>query len=274
MTFTGMVRAQAERADSLVCVGLDYDSTKVPPQFTGPNAAFEFCKAIIDATADVVCAYKPNSAFFEAEGAAGIEQLHKICQYIRTTHPDVPIILDAKRADIGNTNQGYIRYAFEYLDAQAITVSPYMGSESLQPFLNLEDKGIIVLCRTSNEGSGEFQDLTASGQKLYQVVAQKISHDWNKNSNCLLVVGATYPAELKDVRTIVGEDVWILVPGLGAQGGDTVQTVQAGINSSGEGIIVNSSRAVLYASSGADFAKAARAETIALRDHINKARRD
>lgn len=258
--------------DSLVCVGLDSDFNKLPEHLkTSANPQFEFNKAIIDATHDLVCAYKPNSAFYEALGVKGIEQLQMTCNYLKDTYPEIPIILDAKRADIGSTNQGYVAYAYEHLGADAITLHPYLGSEAIKPFLEREDKAAVILCRTSNPGAGEFQDLVFDGQKLFQIVAKKVVNEWNKNNNCFLVVGATYPGELSEVRKIAG-DMTFLVPGIGAQGGDVEKTVKAGLNSKKAGMLINSSRGIIFASTGADFAEKAREETEKLRVEINRYR--
>lgn len=270
MNFHQKITTATHQNNSLVCLGLDSDISKLPEHLEGPDRVFEFNKAIIDATHDLVCAYKPNSAFYEASGDVGLLQLQKTCQYIKATAPHVPIILDCKRADIGNTNTGYVSYAFDYLGADAVTVSPYMGSESLGPFLQLKDKGIIILCRTSNPGAGEFQDYVIDGgKKLFHIVAEHVRDSWNTLDNCSLVVGATYPKELADIRAIVGDDMLLLVPGVGAQGGELEQTVKAGTNSLGEGIMINSSRGIIFASSGRDFAAVARNETLQLRDSIN-----
>lgn len=273
MNFQNMLETSVAQNNSLVCVGLDSEVTKLPAKFRkAKEPQFEFNKAIIDATADLVCAYKPNSAFYEAEGAVGIEQLRKTVEYIHDKYPNIPVILDAKRADIGNTNQGYTQFIFEYLGIDAVTVHPYLGQEAIQPFLDYKDKGIIVLCRTSNDGAGEFQDLESDGQKLYQKVAHAVRDRWNKNNNCLLVVGATYPEEMKEIRAMMGDNTTFLVPGVGAQGGDVEKMVRAGVNAYGDCIIVNSARGIIFASDGDDFANAARAETEKLRDEINKYR--
>src|SRR5437868_2337701 len=265
MEFLERLAAAMERNNSLVCIGLDAQAERLPAHLKGTERIFEFNKAIIDKTVDLVCAYKPNSAFYEAGGAAGIEQLKKTCDYLKAEYPQLPIILDAKRADIGNTNDEYAKFAFDYLGADAITLHPYLGGEALQPFLNHKDKGMIILCRTSNPGAGELQDLKTGGQKLFQLIAQRVREGWNKNGNCLLVVGATYPAELAKLREIMGNEFTFLVPGVGAQGGDIEKTVQAGLNSRGQGIIVNSSREIIFASGGVDFAEVARRKTEQLR---------
>lgn len=244
-----------------VCVGLDTDFSKIP-QFLKDKwkdakanrfgegdlsveaAVYEFNKAVIDSTHDLVCAYKINSAFYEGE-AQTWEAMHNTFLYLRRTYPEIPVILDAKRADIGNTNQGYVKMAFESLKADAITVHPYLGKEALGPFLAHADKGIIVLVRTSNPGSNELQGLEMEGRPLYQLVAETVAKNWNTAGNCAVVVGATYPEELKKVREIVG-DMPILIPGIGAQGGDLEASVKNGLNSEKQGIIIASSRSIIY----------------------------
>lgn len=266
------------------CVGLDSDYSKIPDvvkravrdEFarklaSGPQKAaesiFRFNVGIVQATKGSVCAYKPNIAFYESYGPDGITALRKTIGFIKAHAPEVPVILDAKRADIGNTNDEYVEMAFNTLGADAITVHPYLGKEALQPFLEQKDKGIIVLCRTSNSGAGEFQDLEVDGEPLYQIVARRVAEHWNKNGNCAVVVGATYPEELQKVREIVG-NMPILIPGIGKQGGDLKKTVEAG----GREIIINSSRGVIFASNGPDFAQAARDEVVELNMLINQYR--
>ena len=273
MDFKSKISSAAQQSDSLLCVGLDPDVSKFSESVRQKREAlFEFNKAIIDATADLVCAFKPNSAFYEGEGDAGISALKSTCDYLRQHYPAVPVILDFKRGDIGNTNEHYAQFAFEHLGVDAVTIHPYLGHEANEPFLRYREKGIIVLCRTSNPGAGELQDLELNGKKLYQVVAEHVAGDWNAEGNCHLVMGAPYPEELAWVRKAVGEHMWFLVPGAGTQGGDLGQTVKAGVNQQGMGIIVNSSREVLYASAGDDFAAAARAKATNIRDEINKHR--
>lgn len=273
MNFKQKLDAAMTANNSLLCVGLDPDVTKMPQAMANePNAIFSFNKAIIDATAGVVCAYKPNSAMYEATGEAGITQLKMTCDYINSNYPTIPIILDFKRGDIGNTNGYYARFAFEYLAVDAITIHPYMGKQANDQFLQYKDKGIIVLCRTSNEGSGEFQDMHVGARPLYKHVAQHVMTSWNTNDNCLLVIGATYTDDLADIRQLVGPDAIFLVPGVGAQGGDIEKVLQAGLGSNGRGLIINSSRDVLYSSSGDDFAKAARNRAEQLRNLINQHR--
>jgi orotidine-5'-phosphate decarboxylase len=272
MNFLQKIESIIKKQKSLVCVGLDSDIAKLPQVILKEkHKQYSFNKTIIDATHDLVCAYKPNSAFYESRGLPGIEALKLTCDYIVNTYPEIPLILDAKRADIGNTNEGYTKFAFDYLGVDAITLHPYLGGEALQPFLDRKDKGCIILCRTSNPGAGELQDLEINGQPLYQKVAKNVVNNWNTNNNCMLVVGATYPEELKIVRKIVG-DITILVPGVGAQGGDVEKTVKAGLNSKGAGMIINSSRGIIFASSGDDFAEKSRSEAIKLRDEINRYR--
>ena len=290
-----------------VCVGLDSEFGKIPESarrsgnecdVSVANTIVAFNRAIVEATKDLVCAYKPNLAFYVAYGEEGIVVLRRTINIIRDIAPNVPVILDAKFADIGNTNASYAEFAFEYLGADAVTVNPYLGGEALQPFLDRKDKGIFVLCRTSNLGADEFQDrdvmLTDDDQvlffgdenkkeedmereewrsylPLYQYVAYKVAREWNENNNCAVVVGATYPGELREVRRIVG-DMPILIPGVGAQGGDVEKTVKEGRNSRGNGMIINSSRGIIFASSGLDFAEAARRETLKLHTLINQYR--
>lgn len=258
--------------NSLLCVGLDADYDKLPAHLkTESDALFIFNRAIIDATADLVCAYKPNSAFYEALGENGIRQLKQTADYLHEKHPEVPIILDAKRADIGNTNNGYVEFTFDYLGMDAITLHPYLGREALEPFLSRSDKGSVILCRTSNPGAGEFQDLVSDGVPVYQHVARAVSEAWNTNGNCMLVVGATYPDEMRQIRSVVG-DMLFLVPGIGAQGGDLEAVMTVGIDSKNQGVIVSSSRGIIYASNGKDFAEAARSEAQKLKDEINQYR--
>jgi orotidine-5'-phosphate decarboxylase len=272
MDFKKKLQWAEDNNNSLVCVGLDSDLKKLPASFKNvKKPQLEFNKAIIDATADLVSSYKANSAFYEALGADGLEQLRDTVAYINKKHPNIPVLLDAKRADIGNTNDGYIDYVFNYLGMDAVTLHPYLGGEALQPFLDLKDKGMIILCRTSNPGAAEFQDLQVNDRPLYEEVAETVATKWNANKNCLLVVGATYPEEMKAIRKIVGPDMPFLVPGVGAQGGDVEAVLRAGL-ANNHGLIINSSRGIIFASSGDDFAEAARNETIKLRDDINKYR--
>lgn len=222
---------------SILCVGLDPDLKKI-----GAKTQFEFNQNIIDQTHDLVAAYKPNTAFYEADGARGIEQLKKTCDYINSNYPDVDIVLDAKRGDIGNTNRGYAQFAFDYLGAHMLTVQPYLGGEALEVFNDYPDKTIIVLARTSNPGAGEFQDLLVDGAPLYEKVAENIL-EWGPNYG--VVAGATYPDELANIRTIVGNRL-ILVPGIGAQGGDLARTLEAASPTGEERTLISTSRAIIF----------------------------
>ena len=254
--------------NSLLCVGLDPDLAKLPAQFqTSPDGIFEFCRAIIDATADLACSFKPQIAYFSALRAE--PQLEQICAYLRDNYPHLPIILDAKRGDIGATAEQYAREAFERYGADAVTVNPYMGFDSVAPYLEWKDKGCIVLCRTSNAGGSDLQFLPVNGRPLYQHVADLVANKWNSNGQCSLVVGDTFPEEIKQVRHIVGQ-MPLLVPGIGAQGGDIAATVAAGKTAHG-GMMINSSRAILFAKTaeGEDFAQAARRVAQQTRDEIN-----
>ncbi len=262
-----------QKNNSLVCIGLDSELIKIPSHLqTEQYPQFAFNKAIIEVTNDLVCAYKPNTAFYEARGDQGILELKMTCDFIKNNYPEIIIVLDAKRADIGNTNNGYETFAFNYLRADAITLHPYLGQEALKPFLDNEEKGSIILCRTSNPGSGEFQNLEIGNKKLFELVAQKVISEWNKNNNCLLVLGATYPDELKSIRKI-SDNMFFLVPGIGAQGGYLKKTLKAGLNSQKSGLIINSSRGIIFADNTKNFAKKAREKTLKLKEEINKYRR-
>lgn len=253
--------ARVDAVNSLVCVGLDADHRKLPQKFA---TQFEFNRWIIDQTHPYVSAYKPNIAFYEALGDAGMRELKATIDYLKTHHPDILTICDAKRADIGSTNEGYVEAIFDWLGFDAITLHPYLGREALRPFLDRADKGCIILCRTSNPGAGEFQDLQIDGKPLWAVVAETVRNQWNTHGNCMLVTGATYPDEMGRVREIVG-DLPLLVPGLGAQGGDVQTTVRAGIDAQGRGLILNSARGVIFAENPAEEARK-------LRDEINQYR--
>jgi orotidine-5'-phosphate decarboxylase len=272
MKFIDKLQAAWASNNSLLCVGLDPDLERMPAQFRGqPDGIFQFCKAIIDATADVACAFKPQIAYFAALGAEA--QLEAVCHYLRETCPQIPLVLDAKRGDIGATAHQYAREAFDRYGADAVTVNPYMGFDSVEPYMAWPDRGVIVLCRTSNPGGSDLQFLQTDGVPLYQRVARLVAEKWNRNGQCALVVGATFPEELAQVRAIVGE-MPLLVPGVGAQGGDVKATVQAGRTASGTGMMINSSRAILFATprDGEDFAAAARRGAIETRDAINQYR--
>jgi len=270
MNFMQALRNRWNSADSLVCVGLDPEPARFPSQFAGsPDAVFDFCRAIVDSTAQYVCCFKPQIAHFAALGAE--DALQRLIAHIHAAHPGIPVILDAKRGDIGSTAQHYAAEAFDRYRADAVTANPYLGRDSMQPFLDRADKGVVILCRTSNPGAGDLQDLRVESRPLYQHVAEKIAHEWNANGNCALVVGATWPEQLREVRAIVG-DVPFLVPGVGAQGGDVEAVVRNAKTADGTGLVVSSSRAILYASDGDDFAQAAANAAKALRDEINRFR--
>jgi orotidine-5'-phosphate decarboxylase len=269
VTFIEKLCAAWTANQSLLCVGFDPDVARFPAELHGkPDAIFLFCKAIADATADTACAFKPQIAYFAALRAE--DQLEALCNYLRSAHPHIPIVLDAKRGDIGATAEQYAREAFERYDADAVTVNPYMGFDSLQPFLEWKSRGVIVLCRTSNAGGSDLQFLCADGKPIYQHVAQLVAEKWNTNGQCGLVLGATFPEELAQVRKMVG-DMPLLVPGIGAQGGDVEATVVAGRSADGTGMMINSSRAILYAQAapGERYTDAARRVAIATRDAIN-----
>jgi orotidine-5'-phosphate decarboxylase len=270
MTFIETLKAAWHQHNSLVCVGLDTDAQKIPAHLRElEKPLLIFNRSIVDATADLVCAYKPQIAYYAAVGAE--DQLAETIAYIHDRYPSVPVILDAKRGDIGATAEMYAREVFDRYGADAVTINPYMGGDTLQPYLDRKDKGVVILCRTSNPGAADIQDLEVDGEKLYRIVAAKAVNQWNGNGNALLVVGATYPKELQEIRSICG-DMPLLVPGIGAQGGDIEQAVKNGKTADGMGMIINSSRAIIYASTGDDFAEAARRATIELKDEINRYR--
>ena len=278
MSFIERLEQSCRQRNSLLCVGLDPDPTRFPAHLAGrSDAIFEFCRAIVDATAELACSFKPQIAYFAACRAE--DQLEALVAYIHEQHPGLPVILDAKRGDIGSTAEMYAREAFERYRADAVTVNPYLGRDSVEPFLAYRDKGVILLCRTSNPGGSDLQFLevaTANGtERLFEHVARLIAGEWDQHGQCALVVGATYPNEIRRVRELVG-DMPLLVPGIGAQGGDVEATVKAGCNSRGMGLVINSSRAILYAGTqvagGEDFAAAARQAALQTRDEINRYR--
>ena len=270
MTFTEQLAAAWQKNNSLLCVGLDPDPAKFPAHLHGkPDAIFEFCKAIVDTTADLVCCFKPQIAYFAAQRAE--DQLEALIAHIHARHPCIPVILDAKRGDIGSTAEQYAVEIFERYRADAITVNPYMGKDSVDPYLAYPEKGVILLCRTSNPGGSDLQFLDIGGKKLYEHVAELVATKWNATGQCALVVGATFPSEIARVREIVG-DLPLLVPGIGAQGGDVEATLNAGRTAAGTGLIINNSRAILYAGKDEDFAQASRQAAQASRDLINRYR--
>jgi orotidine-5'-phosphate decarboxylase len=259
MKFTDRLLNASRKNESWLCIGLDPD-----PELMPGVDVLQFNKAIIEATSDLVCVYKPNLAFYEALGTEGLAILEKTIKCI----PDnIPVIADAKRSDIGNTARAYARALFSVLDFDAATVNPYLGFDSIEPFTNYRDKGVFILCRTSNKGAADFQDLLTDGLPLYEAVARK-AKAWNTYGNIGLVVGATYPEELKKVRSICPE-MPLLIPGIGAQGGDLASAVGYGVDARGEKAIINVSRQILYASGEKDFARAARNVAEKIRNQIN-----
>lgn len=270
-TFFDLLRARWRDANTLLCVGLDPDLARFPAHLRGqPDAIFAFCSQIADATAEFACAFKPQIAYFAAARAE--DQLEALIAHLRTRHPQVPVVLDAKRGDIGATSEQYAREAFERYNAHAVTLSPYMGFDSVQPYLAYPGRGVFLLCRTSNPSGDDLQMLDVGGERLFERVARLSSGAWNASGQLGLVVGATYPAELARVRALA-PTLPLLVPGIGAQGGDVQASVAAGQDAEGAGMLINSSRAILYASSGEDFPQAAAAVARATRDQINAYRR-
>ena len=271
-TFNQQLQSAWASQGSMLCVGFDPDPKRLPPSLQGkPEGIFEFCREIADATADLVCAFKPQFAYFASQRAE--TQLEKLISHLKDKYPHIPVILDSKRGDIGSTADHYALEAFERYGADAVTVNPYMGFDTIEPYLKHAGKGVIVLCRTSNPGGSDLQFLNVdSGVPLYLHVAKLAAQKWNSSGQISLVVGATFPEEIAKVRTIVG-DMPLLIPGIGAQGGDIDATVNAGriAGAPGTGMIINSSRAILYASSGADFAQAARAVAQSTRDALRSA---
>jgi orotidine-5'-phosphate decarboxylase len=261
--------------NSLLCVGLDPNIKLLPNRFLeSKEPLFDFCTWIVEQTHAFTGVYKIQFAYFEALGPSGYAQLEKVIRYIKEQHPNHVVIADAKRGDIADTSEAYATSIFDYLNCDAVTLHPYLGQEALKPFLTRADKGCIILCRTSNPGAGEMQDLAVrckvSGdseeQRLWELVANKVAKDWNVSKNCMLVVGATYPQELKRVRDIVG-DMWLLIPGIGAQGGDLEQVLQAGLTQDKQGLLISASRSIIFSADPALQAKN-------LRDEINQFRRN
>ena len=272
-TFTQQLQSAWASQGSMLCVGFDPDPKRLPPALQGkPEGIFEFCREIADATADLVCSFKPQFAYFASQRAEA--QLEKLIKHLKDHYPHIPVILDSKRGDIGSTADHYALEAFERYGADAITVNPYMGFDTIEPYLKHPGKGVIVLCRTSNPGGSDLQFLNVGpkGEPLYLHIAQLAAQQWNSSGQIGLVVGATVPEEIAKVRAIVG-DMPLLIPGIGAQGGDIEATVKAGAiaGAPGTGMIINSSRAILYASSGNDFAEAARVVAQSTRDALRAA---
>jgi len=283
MSFWESIRLRWSVANTMVCVGLDPDLERIrrillaagdpAADASAEDALYAFNRRIIDATADLAAVFKPQIAHYAACGEEGLRALKRTITYIHTRRPEVPVILDAKRGDIGSTAERYAQEVFEHFEADAVTVNPYLGGDSLEPFLAWEDRGVFVLCRTSNPSARVLLDIPVctDGRPLYQEVARLAAEQWNSRGNLGLVMGATYPDDLRAVRAIAG-DMPFLVPGVGAQGGDVNAAVANGKDSAGTGLLVNSSRGILYASMGADFEAAARNAAQALRDAINAAR--
>lgn len=271
MTFMEMLSDSWKKNNSLLCVGLDPDIKKLPACVKGlENPIFEFNKKIIDATCAHVCSYKPQAAYYAGLCADG--ELLMTVEYIKEKCPGIPVILDVKRADIGATSEMYAKEAFERYKADALTVNPYMGMDALKPFLDYADKGVIVLCRTSNAGAKEIQELKIEGgTELYKHVASLIAGPWNYNKNTMLVAGATFPEELGEIRRIVGKTP-LLVPGIGAQGGDVKAVLENGLTDDGTGLVINSSRGIIYASQDEDFGEAAGKAALELKNLINSFR--
>ncbi len=270
--FLGALRRRWNDPGSLLCVGLDPDPARFPPALAGdPRPLLSFCRAIVDATAAEVCAFKPQIAYFASARAE--EQLEELVAHIHQHHPGIPVILDAKRGDIGPTAEHYAREAFERYRADAVTLSPFMGLDSIEPYLAYPDRGAFLLCRTSNPGGSDLQSLDVGGERLYERIARLAAGDWNRNGQLGLVVGATFPAELARVRQIAPR-LPLLVPGIGAQGGDLEASLRAGCSRDGDGLVINSSRAILYAGRGGDFAQAAARAARATREAIERARND
>lgn len=246
MSILDKYNTRAEAVNSLLCVGLDPNINYLPEQFQADDTPqFSFNKWIIEQTHQYVSAYKPNIAFYEARGVDGLRELQMTMDYLQSEHPDIFTICDAKRADIGSTSEAYASAIFDRLGFDSVTLHPYLGKDALLPFLERDDKGCIILCRTSNAGAVEFQDLEIDGKRLWRVIAEKVANYWNENDNCMLVVGATYPNEMKVIRDNVG-DMTLLVPGIGVQGGNVQQTVNSGLNSQGKGLMINSARGIIF----------------------------
>jgi orotidine-5'-phosphate decarboxylase len=275
MNFVNTLNAAWSASNSALCVGLDPDPSKLPKHLLAsgdvPQAILSFCKTIVDATAPFVCSFKPQIAYFASQRAE--RELEALIAHIHKAHPGLPVILDAKRGDIGSTAEHYAKEAFERYQADAVTVSPYMGFDSIEPYLAFKDKGVIMLCRTSNPGGSDLQSLdiqSNNSTKVYEHVANLANGAWNRSGQLGLVVGATFPAELARVRELAPE-LPLLIPGIGAQGGDVAQTVKAGRRKDGHGMMINSSRAILYADSGRNFGEAAAQAAQTTRDQIRAA---
>lgn len=270
MTFYERLNTAWNTNNSLLCVGLDADQEVIADYISGKNKVFEFNKQIIDATHSYVCAYKPQISYYNAYGIE--DQLQMSIEYIKTNYPDILVILDAKRGDIGKTSELYAKEAFLRYKANAVTINPYMGSDSVLPFTSYQNHGCIVLCKTSNPSSSEIQNISdSSNEKIYQKVLNLAKNKWNTNKNIMLVTGATYPQELKEIRQSIG-DIPLLVPGIGAQGGSIQEVVQNGQTKNSKGLLISSSRAIIYASKDKNFAKNAAKVAQQTKEEINKYR--
>ncbi|MBW4039245.1 MAG: orotidine-5'-phosphate decarboxylase [Acidobacteria bacterium] len=262
---------RAQGIGSLVCVGLDPEVERIPARFFEDEfPVFAFNRWVIEQTHGYAAAYKPNMAFFEARGVVGLRELELTMEYLRGAHPEIVTICDAKRGDIGNTNRGYATAIFDAMGFDAVTLHPYLGREALAPFLERRDKACIVLCRTSNPGAGEFQDLEVGGRPLWEMVAARVSTEWNAAGNCMLVVGATYPEEMRRIRAIAPE-MPFLVPGVGAQGGDAAAVVAAGMDARGLGLLISSSRGIVFSDDPGAVARALRDEIRAAKEVVHAA---
>jgi len=255
--------ARVDKVNSLVCVGLDSAFEKIPEKFTQTEfPQFEFNRWVIEQTNEYTSAYKPNTAFYESRGDRGIRELKMTMDYLQEMHLDILTICDAKRADIGNTSAQYAKSIFDWFGFDAVTLNPYLGKDALQPFLDYKDKGCMIVCRTSNLGAREFQDLLVEERPLWQIVAETVAKEWNSNGNCVLVVGATYPEDIKIARSLAG-DIPLLIPGVGAQLGDLKAVMQAGVDSQRRGLIVNAGRSLIFSENPEEAART-------LRDEINR----
>lgn len=255
MSVMAKYRARVAEVGSLLCVGLDSEVAKMPARFQAMSEPqFEFNRWVIEETRESAASYKLNAAFYEARGAQGVREMERTVEYLRSAVPGAVTICDAKRADIGNTNRGYVESIFDAMGFDAVTLHPYLGREALAPFLERGDKLSIVLCRTSNPGAGELQDLMVGGRPLWQRIAEHVAGEWNELGNCALVVGATWPGEMRVVREMAPE-VCLLVPGIGAQGGDVRAVVEAGLDAKGGGLMISSSRGIVFAESPREAAR-------------------
>lgn len=272
ISFREKIIAASRDADSLLCVGLDPELSRLPQAIASREKPFyEFNREIIDATAPVACSFKFQIAHYAAEGRE--QELEQSIAYLRRMHPRIPVLLDAKRGDIGSTAERYAVECFDRYNADAVTVNPYLGADSVLPFAKRADRGVFVLCRTSNPSAREVQDLRVGDRAVFEVIADLATTTWNANQNISLVVGGTYPQDLLSLREKCGDGILFLVPGVGAQGASIHEVVTAGQTAAGSGLLINSSRAIIYASPGPDFAPAARVVAEATRLEINKARR-